>query len=263
MTAKPLAVTGFIAMLAVIAINAMAVLLPLNNMSTGAISDLYPNLFVPAGFTFSIWSLIYILLLMFNIYQVLIASGKVLNPLAPAGRGSSEIQMSVLRLFLLTCILNISWIFLWHYLQIRLSVIIMLLFLVSLIALHRKLLALKNISAGQQLFIRLPVSVYLGWISVATIANITAWLVSESWSGWGIQPETWSSGMIITATLLGVLALIKWRDLAYTGVISWALYGIYSKQHDHALVAKTATAGMVILLAGIVFTFLKKRAAKS
>lgn len=263
MTAKPLAVTGFLAMLAVIAINAMAVLLPLNNMSTGAISDLYPNLFVPAGFTFSIWSLIYILLLMFTIYQVLIASGRVLNPMAAAGRPGSVNQLAILRLFLYTCILNISWIFLWHYLQVRLSVIVMLLFLVTLIALHRKLLALKNISAGQQLFIRLPVSVYLGWISVATIANTTAWLVSESWSGWGIPPETWSSGAIITATLLGVLALIRWRDLAYAGVISWALYGISYKQQDHALVAGTATACMVLLLAGIVFIFFKNRLVKS
>lgn len=263
MRAKTLSLTTIVAMLAVLAVNAMAVLLPLNNMSTGAISDLYPNLFVPAGFTFSIWSVIYILLIMFTVYQAMMAFGSTLNPMAPAGRTSSPLQLSILRLFLLTCALNIGWIFLWHYLQIRLSVIVMLLFLATLILLHRRLLGLKNLSAGQQLFIRTPISVYFGWISVATIANITAWLVAEDWNGWGIGAETWSSLMIITASILGGYALLKWKDMAYALVICWALYGIFFKQQDHALVAKTAIAGMVILLAGTGFTFLKKRVSKS
>ena len=263
MNPRILSLTSLVAMLVVIAINALAVLLPLNNMSTGAISDLYPNLFVPAGFTFSIWSVIYILLMLFTIYQVMIAWGKSKNPMAPAGRIASPLQVSILRTFLLTCLLNIGWIFSWHYLQIRLSVILMLLFLITLGVLHRKILLLKNLSAGQQIFIRLPVSVYFGWISVATIANITAMLVAENWGAWGIDAEIWSSTMIIIASILGILALYKWKEIPYALVISWALYGISQKQHDHALVAKTAVAGMVILLAGIVFTFLKKRSLRS
>lgn len=263
MNPRILSLTSLVAMLVVIAINALAVLLPLNNMSTGAISDLYPNLFVPAGFTFSIWSVIYILLLMFTFFQVRMAWGKSKNPMVPAGQMASPLQVSILRIFLLTCLLNISWIFSWHYLQIRLSVIVMLLFLIALGVLHRKILLLKNLSAGQQIFIRLPVSVYFGWISVATIANITAMLVAENWGAWGIGAEIWSSTMILIASILGILALYKWKEIPYALVISWALYGISQKQHDHALVAKTAVAGMVILLAGIVFTFLKKRSLRS
>ncbi|MCG7856445.1 tryptophan-rich sensory protein [Flavihumibacter sediminis] len=252
---KTWAVLGLLAMIAVIIVNAMAVMLPLNGMSTGAISDRYPNLFVPAGFTFSIWSVIYALLLTYTIYHLIVAFS------APGSRIPYQRLESVLNLFVVTCILNISWIFCWHYLQIRLSVIVMLLFLSTLIYIYQKLLPLRGeLTLTQKVCIRLPFSVYLGWISVATIANITALLVDMEWQGAGIEAASWSSIMIVVATLLGIYFLVKFKDVAYALVISWALYGIYSRQGaDNAMVGNVAQACLFLLLAGAVFTFIRKK----
>lgn len=239
--AKRWAFINLVAFAAVIAVNALAVLLPINGMDTGRISGLYPNLFVPAGFTFSIWSVIYLLLLSFCIYA-LVAPSPVIRSIAP--------------LFFFSCLLNISWILLWHYLQISLSVLVMLAFLCTLVLITEKI---RHSSAGfstlQKLAIGVPFSVYLGWISVATVANITAFLVHVDWNGFGLDPALWSVVMIITAALLGIFFLFSRQDLAYGLVISWALFGIYSNQHSVSqLVGNAAMAALVVLLAGWLFT---------
>ena len=239
-------------MVTVIIVNAMAVLLPINQMSTGAISDLYPNYFVPAGFTFSIWSLIYLLLISFCGYTIWYAFSKTETSLP------QRVIRKLLFYFILTCVINCSWIFLWHYLQIHLSLAVMLAFLITLILIYQILLENRSkFSRAGYIFLHIPFSVYLGWISVATIANTTALLVHAGWDGGLLSPVTWASIMMTVAVLLGLLFLLKWKDKAYALVICWALYGIYFKQNDEPLLAKTASIGIIVLLLVIIYQYLK------
>lgn len=190
----------------VLAVNSLANALPINGLNTGQVSGLYPNLFVPAGFTFSIWSVIYLLMLG---YMALSVKWMWHAPTLRPGMLATNISPW----FLITCILNSAWILLWHYLQIGLSVIVMLLFLATLIHIYLELQKhRKGISGVRKVFLYHFFVVYLGWISVATIANITAWLVSLKWSGFGIDPAYFSLTMIAIAIGLAIVFISLKRN---------------------------------------------------
>src|SRR4030042_6141001 len=162
---------NFIGFLAVVLVNTLAVILPINNRTTQELSDKYPNLFVPAGITFSIWGVIYILLILFIIYQFVVAFRKSSDE-----RGIFE-KIGIL--FFLSCGFNVAWILAWHYKLVWLSLIIMVLLLLSLIFIYIRLgtgrIGIKNYEKG---FVNIPFSIYLGWITLATITNVTAFLVN-------------------------------------------------------------------------------------
>jgi hypothetical protein len=229
-----------------IAVNAMANALPINGLNTGQVSALYPNRFVPAGFTFGIWSIIYSLLIGYVAvsnrwlwYQPETVQGKLARRISP--------------LFIITCILNMGWILAWHYLQVGQSVVIMLGFLFILIRTYLALQVWRDqVKPSQRLWLYIPFVVYLAWISVATIANITAWLVSRQWSGFGIDPSSWSILLICIASLLGLLMLWKRREIAYALVVAWALFGIHSAQSQpYPAIGYAAMAGMAALLVSV------------
>ena len=249
-TLKTRSILANISMIVVVVVNALAVLLPINQMSTGAISDLYPNYFVPAGFTFSIWSIIYLFLIAFCGYSAWYVFGKT------EAKTKDGFLSALLKYFIITCLINCTWIICWHYLQIQLSLLVMLAFLVTLIFIYRLILQNRQqLSGPTWFFIQVPFSIYLGWISVATIANATALLVHSGWEGGFLSPVSWSSIMMLVATGLGFIFLWKWRDRAYTLVICWALYGIYFKQNDQPLLARTALIGIVLLLLAMVYQY--------
>jgi benzodiazapine receptor len=163
----------------VLTVNTLANSLPINGYNTGQVSAFYPNLFVPAGFTFAIWSVIYLLMTGFTVTATRWLWHR---PAEPAGR----LAMAVSPLFLLTCTLNAGWILAWHHLQTGLSVLLMLAFLATLVRAYLALQPFRHdLQGGRRIFLYQFFVVYLGWISVATIANITAWLVSLSWNGIG------------------------------------------------------------------------------
>jgi hypothetical protein len=147
------------------------------------------------------------------------------------GTPVSSLAHQLLPWFLITCILNAGWIIAWHYLLVGLSVLIMLVFLITLIRIYLIIYPHQHLlSPGQRIWIYTPFVVYLGWISVATIANITALLVSQQWGGWGFDPSAWSIVMILIASALGLVFGWFRKDAAYALVIAWALYGIYRGQ---------------------------------
>jgi len=150
-----------LAYVVMIAANALANILPINNRTTGAVSDSYPNLFAPAGLTFSIWGLIYLLLAGYVVYQF---TKRAANKESLLGK--------INPLFIATSLANFLWIFAWHYDYIGFSVILMLILLFLLIKIA-DILRREKFSAWEKLFIMAPFSVYFGWITVATIANIT------------------------------------------------------------------------------------------
>lgn len=194
-------------------VNYLSTSLPLNGYTPAQLSNLFPNLFVPAGVTFSIWGLIYSLLLIFIIKHVF--------HLVRGDHNMMELFSKLSPLFWLTCLLNIGWIFAWHYQYIWLSVLVMMLFLMTLIKIH----PLTHHQASA--LIRWPFSIYLGWISVALIANVTTALVSVDFKALEVFFTVLVMG---TACVLGMVFIKKFNDLAYASVILWAFMGIFIKQ---------------------------------
>ncbi len=211
---KIIALASYVAM---IVVNFMANSLPINNRSTGMISDAYPNLFAPAGLTFSIWGLIYLLLLGYVLYQF-----------AKKDEKTGDLLEKINPLFIATSLANISWIFAWHYDYIGLSVLIMVVLLFLLIKIADILRGVQFTPLAK-LFIWAPFSIYFGWITVATIANITVFLVSIGWGGFGISDYIWTSIILLVGALIGMLRMHKDKNIAYGLVFVWAYLGILLK----------------------------------
>jgi hypothetical protein len=239
-----------IAVLAVIAVNVAANALPLNGLNTGDISDRFDILFVPAGYVFSIWGLIYLGLLGYAVYQAL-----------PSQADNPRLQ-SIGGVFLLSSAANITWLFLWHYLQFLLTWIAMLVILFSLIAIYLRLRRTSEpVSAAERWLVRVPFSIYLGWISVATIANISQVLYYIDWSGFGISDVAWAIVMLVVGVVLAGIVAFNELDPAYVLVFVWAYAGIGVAQAAETYVAITAWGGtaMLALLAILAFVLRLRR----
>jgi translocator protein len=250
---KVTAIVQFVFFAAMIIVNAMANVMPINGLNTGEVSALYPNLFVPAGFTFGIWGIIYLLLLGYTVM-----SGVVLWTFKQDDPAFLHVR-SLFLPFILTCILNASWIFAWHYLQTVLSLIIMLLFLRTLIGIYLKLQVHRSALTGIYFFsLYVPFVVYLSWICVATIANSTAMLVNIQWNGFGMEQWIWSCAMITIAFLLTAGFAYVRGELAFALVTAWALFGIYKGQaFASETVSYTALTGSILCVVLGVDGFIK------
>lgn len=206
--------------LVMVATNYLANALPLNGRETGEVSDAYENLFAPAGITFSIWGVIYTLLAIHVVYQW------------GAFHRDNTRHGSLLRrvgiLFSLSSLANTAWVFAWHYDQILISTLLIISILVIL-AVIAATLRDAALTPREQLLVRLPFSVYFGWITVATVANITVWLVSIGWDGFGIPGQTWAVIIIAAAAAIGTLVMFRNHDFAYGLVLLWAFTGIVIK----------------------------------
>jgi hypothetical protein len=245
---KKLLQTGnILAAIITILVNALAVILPLNGKTTQELSDALPNLFVPAGITFSIWGIIYILWIVFAIYQARDLFKK------------EEIEMPFLQqisfLFIISSIANSAWIFLWHYEYIGLSLLMMIILLLSLLALYVRLnIGRSIVSMTERLCVHFPFSVYLGWITVATIANVTAFLISINWDGFGISPLNWTIIIIAIGTLLTLLMLTLRKDIAFSLVVLWAFYGIWMKRTTQPTTTINVNVATTTIIAIILIT---------
>jgi hypothetical protein len=229
-----------------ITVNALANILPIGGYQTGEISAFYPNRFVPAGFTFSIWGIIYLLLLAYNITLTVFLLKSTL-----AEHPARVYIKRVTSLYWWSCVLNVMWILCWHYLQAALSLVVMLFMLFTLIRIFingRK--GIRIFPLWLQTFLIAPFTVYLGWISVATIANVTAYLVKINWKGGPLEPEIWSAVMITTAIVLALFMLIRFRTAGYALTIAWALWGIHAAQGPKSdLLLRISFAGVIALVA--------------
>ena len=243
-----LQIGNIIAVIITIIVNGLANLLPIGGKNTAELSDNIPNLFVPAGITFSIWGIIYFLIILFAIYLA--------KDLFKKEKTTKSFLEKIGFFFILASLANIIWIFLWHYEQVLLSLLAMLVLFGSLLVMYLRLnIGKEEVSLKEKLFIHVPISVYIGWITVATIANITAVLVTIGWDGFGVSEEIWTMLVMIVAAIITILMLIKRKDCAYSAVIIWALIGIYLKRMtDDPLyglqtqIAYTAVIAIIIIL---------------
>lgn len=216
---KILSIFNLVFFIGIVIVNSLAVILPLNNKTIGELSDQYGNLFVPAGSTFSIWGVIYLLLAIFAIYQLVYA-------FRIKEQNSTFIE-KIGWLFIFSSLMNMSWIFAWHYEMVLFSVLIMLVLLLSLIAIYVQLgIGRLEASKTEKYLVHLPFSVYLGWITIATIANITALLVDINWYRFGLSEPFWTVAVIIVGIIIGLIMIFNRKDIFYALVVDWALCGI-------------------------------------
>lgn len=216
--AKWLVTLSYIIMLGT---NAAAVLLPLNGLTTQEVSDTYPNLFAPAGLTFAIWSVIYLFLGAFVVYQWL-------KPAAGSFFSDQKNRKTLRLTFILSSILNSLWLFAWQYLQIDLSVIIMLGLLGVLIYINH-LLAKMSFKVIGFICVRVPFGIYFGWITIATIANITAFLVDKEIPLFQNNQVLWTVIILLVGLVIISTTILRNHNIAYGLATLWAYYGILLK----------------------------------
>lgn len=248
---KVLVVITFIIM---IVVNVLANALPINGMDTGVVSDSFPNLFAPAGITFAIWGIIYLLLGLYSFYQLgIINKNDSVNP---------ELLNNVGMVFSISSLINSVWIFAWHYQSIVISMILMIALLTSLIKVVN-LIKTENLSTKEKFFIKVPFSIYFGWITVATIANATILFVSLGFGGFGIPESIWAVLVIIVGAIIGILTIMQNKDYFYGLVIIWAYFGIIIKhtstfQSQYPAVIITAAICIALVAVVDIFVFTKK-----
>jgi benzodiazapine receptor len=234
-----------LAVIVTIAVNGLANALPLNGQTTGEISDRFQVYFVPAGYVFSIWGLIYLGLIAFAVFQAL-----------PAQRDNPQLSR-IDYLFTASCVANIAWLFLWHYEQFPLTLLAMLSLLVLLIVIYLRLrIGQVAASSAEKWLVHIPFSIYLGWITVATIANATSVLEYSNWGGWGVSDEGWAVIMLVAGVGIASVVTLTRGDIAYMLVFVWALVGIAVKQMETPVVATAAwvvtALAVLVLVIGIV-----------
>jgi hypothetical protein len=245
-------ISTVLALIITIIVNVLSNALPLNGLTAGEISDSFDVYFVPAGYVFSIWSVIYLGLIAYAVFQLL-----------PSQRENPRLRQTGWW-FVLSSAANSVWLFLWHYGYFGLSVVAMLTLLASLIVIYLRLgVGRQAVSRSERWLVHLPFSIYLGWITVATIANITAYLGFVNWNGFGIAPEIWTIMLLAVATVVAGLMAYYRQDIAYLLVLIWAFVGIAVEQADTPIVANTAylAAGIVALFV-IVVSIQKLRQAR-
>jgi len=211
----------------------------LGGKNTAEISYANPTLITPAGYVFSIWGVIYVLLGIYVIFQAL-----------PREK-EKEYHGKIGWLFVLSSLFNILWLFLWQFEYLSLSVILMLMLLASLILTYLRLdIGKSEVEIREKLTIHLPFSTYLGWITIASIANVSVALVSLDWNGFGISHETWATLIIIIALLISTIVSVTRKDIAYGLVIIWAFVGIAAGQSgNHNIVLLAQVSAIVVLIA--------------
>ena len=235
-----------------LAVNILASTLPLNGQNTGEISDRFDVYFVPAGYVFAIWGVIYIGWIAFTIFQF-----------QPSQKESPRLRR-LGYLFAFSNLANAAWLFCWHYNRFGLSVLVMLVLLGLLIASYLRLdVNRASVSRVEYWSVDIPFGLYLGWITVATVANIADWLYFVEWNGFGIAAQTWAIIMLAVASLLGLAMALTRRDAAYLVVLVWAFIGIAVKQVSAPMVVLSSWIAAVIMLGLVIFSLTRRQPAQS
>jgi hypothetical protein len=252
-----LSILNLLGFLGTVVVNALANILPINNKTTGELSDLYPNLFVPAGLTFAIWGLIYVLLAIFVIYQLI--------PSVRRDAQKVDFVQKIGLLFFISSLANMGWIFAWHYQVVPLSLVLMMVLLGCLLAIYLRLnIGRSEATKAEKYSAHLPFSVYLGWITIATIANVTALLVDIDWNRWGLSEHFWAVAVIIVGIAIALSVLFTRKDVYYCLVVDWALLGILLKRLSVTTVPAQSVVvvtivGLMLLSGGLIAQLIRKR----
>lgn len=240
------------AFIVVVIINSLAgATTIIGGRNTAQVSNSFPTLITPAGYVFSIWGIIYILLGVFVVYQAL-----------PSQHGKI-FQSRIGWLFVLSSLANAVWLFLWQMEFLVISVPVMLLLLSCLILIYIRVgIGKRNAPPMEKLAVYVPFSVYLSWITIASIANVAAALVSLNWGGFGVSTEIWAALIVILVLIITILVIVTRKDIAFALVIIWALVGIgFNHSYNQTIFLLTeisASIVAVLLVAWILANKLRK-----
>jgi hypothetical protein len=241
-----------------VVMNLLANILPINGVTTGQVSDSFENLFAPAGVTFSIWGLIYLLLGGYTLYHLGLFRDH-------QSKSTTSLFNRIGVLFSISSLANASWVLVWHNYMILLSLLLIVVVLVCLIKIN-ELTARESFTGRDYFFIRLPFSIYFGWITIATIANVTILLVSIGWGGFGLAESTWAVIILLVGLIIATATMIKNRDIAYGLVIVWAYAGILLRHispegfgGQYPAVITTVVICIVLLLLAEVYLLASKK----
>jgi benzodiazapine receptor len=236
---------NIVAFIVTLVVNGLAGTTILNGRTTAEVSDLYSSPFTPAGYVFGIWGIIYALLTVFVIYQAL------------PKQKNKHFQKQISVLFILSSLFNIVWLFLWQYDHITWSVVVMFALLATLSTIYLRLdIGKSSAVRTEKLCVHLPFSVYLGWITVASIANLAAALVSVGWTGLGLGSETWAIIAIGIALIVTLAVIILRKDFVYSLVVVWALAGIAVKQNMYPTIVLIAEEAITVILVAIALSLI-------
>ena len=245
-------IANLLTVILALVVNILASTLPLNGQNTGEISDRFQVYFVPAGYVFAIWGIIYIGWIAFTIFQF-----------QPVQKESPRLRR-LGYLFAISNIANAAWLFCWHYNLFGLSVFVMLVLLVLLLASYLRLNVNRTpVSSLEYWSVDVLFSVYLGWITVATVANITDWLYFIGWEGFGIPAQTWAVIMLAVASLLGLGMATTRRDVGYLAVLVWAFVGIAVKQTSALLVITSAWIAAALMAGLAIYGGIRRRSRRT
>ncbi len=249
---KRFQILNIIVLLATIGINYLSNTGLLNNETMASISAKYQNLFTPAGYAFSIWGLIYLGLLGFVIYY---------GPFAKNTEAKEKTILNTGWWFVISCITNSLWIFTWLYEYTLLTIPIMMLLFVSLLKIIRNNRGLiESRDFKTTVFLRLPFYIYSGWISVALIADVAAYLKKIQWSGFGIPETGWTVLMFIIAAVIHLYMVWKQNMSTFALVAVWALIAIaVANQYSNQAVYISAIMTALFVFVNIVFKLSRKK----
>lgn len=241
---------NLLSVLLALSVNILASTLPLNGQNTGEISDRFQVYFVPAGYVFAIWGVIYLGWLAFTIFQI-----------QPSQKSNVRLRR-LGYLFALSNIANATWLFCWHYNQFGWSVIIMLVLLGLLITSYLRLNVNRSFAKPAEYWsVDVLFSIYLGWITVATVANISDWLYFVGWNGFGISAQVWAVIMLGVASVLGLAMALTRRDTGYLLILVWAFIGIAVKQTSAPMVVFSAWMAAAMMLGLAIYSLIDRRTA--
>jgi translocator protein len=240
-----------VSFIATLIVNGLSNTTLIGGKTTAEVSNSYPTLITPAGYVFAIWGIIYILLGVFLVYQAL------------PSQKDKPFQKQVSVLFILTSVFNIVWLFFWQNELLPVSVAVIIAFLASLIAIYLRLnIGKPNVDLKEKLCVHVPFSVYLGWVTIATIANITVTLVSVGWDGFGLSLKTWAIFVLAVALILNLAVIATRKDVAYSFVFIWALIGIGINQAANPSIVLTSEIAVAIIAVALVITVASSRLRK-
>lgn len=249
-----LAIATLAAIVGTLLVNTLSNFIPPGSQNVGEIANsvLAGVLITPANYAFAIWGLIYVGLIAYGIYQ-----------LGPQQRQDQAIRR-VGWFLIVACVAQIIWIFLFTLQLFSLSILAMLGILVPLIGAYLTLRTGKPaVNRQRRWFARYPFSIYLAWISVATIVNIASALYAVNWSGWGLTGVAWTVIMTVLSAVIAALVLLRHSDVPFTLIFVWAYGAIAARHPDIALIWITATIAAVFLLTGTLILLISQQRLKT
>jgi len=247
---KTLPIANALALIVTIIINYLSNTGLFNGNTMGSVSEAYDNLFTPAGYAFSIWGLIYLGLLGFVVF-----TGRSLF----SGKEEVPELRQIGWWFVASCVANSLWVFAWLYDHTGLSVLLMIVLLGSLLKIIvNTRMELDYHPFKKYLFVFWPFALYAGWVSIALVANISAWLTSINWSGWGLPEVSWTVVMICMAGVINIFMVLKRNLREYALVGIWGLLAV-AASNDSTVIIYSCYGVSLLILGSIVLNGLRNR----